>query len=374
MYVLLFSLALVILYHPCAVHSQSCEWDHECYNSEVTEASSSSDSRQLSWRCCNKQCYSYRADSRSRCPCSSSDKSQCRTSEVCNLDWNKCSVKCFTDSDCYRGADDKGWRCCGDKQCHRTKNNWWSSSGIYYKCPCSSSEECPTGKECRKGLCDTPVPPGGCEEDSDCRVSFKICNNRRGVPNPVGSCQIVVGALLSQVIFPVLIGSVMVCVVVVCLMRRRWSVIRDRFARCRSAVRAPRFNRRWSDIRDRLARYRPAVPARFNRPRVAREETASQTTELRSAGTSCHNDSTVTVEHASPIAPPLTASENHSTAEETRDPTITSDTEQQTGIAASSATTTISSDLPSYNELQTPSPPPSYEEVMRNSNAEHFVL
>lgn len=203
----------------------------------------------------------------------------------------------------------------------------------------------------------------------------------RGVSNPVGSCRIDVDLLVSEVIFPVLVGAVIVCVVVVCLIRRRWSVIRDRLARCRSAVRAPRFNRRWSDICDRLARYRPTVP-RFNRPRVSREETASQTSELRSAGTSCHNDSTVTVErgveHASPIAPPLTdpltPSENHSTAEEARDAaTVTSDAERQTGIAASSATTTVSSDLRSYSELQTPSPPPSYEEVMRNSNAEHFV-
>ena len=57
---------------------------------------------------------------------------------------------------------------------------------------------------------------------------------------------------------------------------------------------------------------------------MAREEPASSRTELHSADTSCHSDSNVTEDDASPTAPPLTVPENHSTAEETRDATISS--------------------------------------------------
>ena len=319
MYISLFSLVLVIFYYACTIHSQSCDTDNDCHRKESTSLGDL-------WLCCNKQCYRYRAESKFRCPCSSRD--ECRTDEACDLDWNRCAVRwCFTDSDCYPDQDDTSWRCCGDKQCHRTQ---W--------CPCSSSDECPAGEECRGGRCNTPfIPPGSCEEDSDCG-GIKICTDIGGI-SKIGSCR-VDSEYLFLVIFSPILFIAAVNFVVVCLIRRR---IRNRLAHAR----------------DQRARYRPAVRAPV----------------LQSASTSSRNDSTVTVgQRLTPSAPPLTALENRT--EQARDTTITLDTEENTGIPVSSAATTESSDLPSYTELQNRDeepPPPSYEEVIRNYSAERFV-
>ena len=439
MYISLFSLTLVILYYSCPVLScrsrfdcyrqgdddinvaWACCEDNQCYRyNRVTTFSCPcyrgkcargeacyfgkcepirscyGDYRdcyrlgeRASWTCCeDKKCYMNKEGF--RCPCY---HGRCAPGQECYF--GKCEPirRCVNDSNCYRDGESASWKCCGDKQCYR-KNN----SGKH-KCSCSTNDDCSKDEVCINGYrCETEihVPPGKCIYNGDCGEGFKnTCYKDEKLG--YGSCGPTSFMLFVVIFYPIFV-PVFVIFLVVCLNRQR---IRDRLARVRDrrlAARAqynlPRVTReetasqateaQSADTSSHIVspvsveQRRPTVrPPQNQRSRLAREETASQATELQSASTSSRNDSTVTVgQRLTPSAPPLAASENHTSAEEARDATITLDTEEHAGIAVSSAATTESSDLLSYNELQNRDeepPPPSYEEVIRNYSAERFV-
>ena len=383
----------------CPCYHGRCAPGQECYFGKcepirrcVNDSNCYQHGERASWKCCeDKKCYMNKEGF--RCPCY---HGRCAPGQECYF--GKCEPirRCVNDSNCYRDGESASWKCCGDKRCYRKYN-----SGKH-RCSCSTNDDCSKDEVCKSyrgyKVCETEihVPPGKCRNDGDCGEGFKsTCYKDEKLG--YGSCGPTSGILFIVIFHPV-IFTVFVIFFVVCLNRQR---IRDRLARVRDrrlAARAqynlPRVTREETAAQATEAQSadtsshivspvsvelrRPTVrPPQNQRSRLAREETASQATELQSASTSSRNDSTVTVgQRLTPSAPPLAASENHTSTEEARDATITLDTEEHAGIAVSSAATTGSSDLPSYNELQNRDeepPPPSYEEVIRNYSAERLV-
>ena len=353
-----FLFALVIFHHIALLQSlQQCNSSNDCYGDigEIRNASSG-----LLWRCCTyggQGCESFSSVNILRCECRLDE--ECHRDEKCHSDLYRCVAarKCVKDSDCYRiGEGIVSWRCCQmDKRCSlkrdKEKTKW-------SRCECSSSDDCLSNEICYsrvrgvKPRCYTP----DCKEDSDCGAG-KECTND-GVGGSELSCQLTSAAFLTAIMLPLLSLSLapLIWLAVYTIRRKR----RERRARSRTAVRAPQHNRPRAARGGRATTSQSTGTSTHNDNTVVEEQRRPRlrppTTELQSASSSSHNGSAVTVElRPTPTAPPLIP-------EEAMDVTIPSYKEKPAGIAVSSAAT------PGFSGSFAEPPPPSYEEVMRNSS------
>ena len=367
-----FLFALVIFHHITPLQSlRQCNSSNDCYsdNGEITNVLSD-----VLWRCCKNPggCHSFSSDDILRCRCFS-DK-YCHHDEKCDLGPARCvpARKCVNDSDCYRiGEGIVSWRCCQmDKRCYlkrdKEKTKW-------SECECSSSDDCLSNEICKYKHRYGPqkcYAVYSCKEDSDCGVG-KEC--ARDDWEEEWSCRLTSAAFYTLTIglpFFFIFFVPVTWISVITIRRKK----REQRARSRTAARVLQHNRPRAARGGRATtsqstgtsthndntvveeQRRPRVrPPKNERSGVERVERAIQTTELQSASSSSHTDSAVTVELCpTPTAPPLIP-------EEAMDVTIPSDKEH-TGIAVASAAT------PGFSGSFVEPPPPSYEEVMRNSS------